>query len=84
MKLACGISFGIYFLNSLYKNLGLLYALVFAGETPLYQLVAHMIIASGGVLISLWYYILFVQYPGVYATFARMTLTASITRCRKC
>ena len=82
-KLACRVSFAVYFVNILYKNFGLLYALVFAPDTALHQLVLHMILAGGAAMISFWYYILYVQYPGTYAIFARMTLTANIIGSKK-
>ena len=78
-KLACRVSAGIFFAHTLYKNLSLLCALVFAWHTPLHQMVIHIILAATSAMYSFWYYILYIRYPGTFATYATMTLRATVT-----
>ena len=65
--------------NTVYKNLSLLYSVVSGQDTALYQMVIHMIMAAASATVSLWYYVLYIQYPGTYAAFAGMTLKATVT-----
>lgn len=76
-KLASTVSFGTFLVHTLFKNLSLLYTLAFLPQTPLYQVIIHSWLALGSAMLSFWYYVLFIQYPGISATFMRMTLTAT-------
>ena len=79
-KLACGMAFVLFFGNTLYKNLSLLYGFLSTrDDIPLYQTVIHMILAGTANMMAFSSYVLYIQYPGTYATFAGMTLAGNVT-----
>ena len=80
-RLVCWTSFAIFFAHMMYKVLSLAYAFAFMRCTPLHQMVLDMILAGPAAVLSLWYYILYVKYPGTNATLMRMTLRGTGMGC---
>ena len=74
------LCFGVFGVHCLYKILGLLYAFAFAQDVvPLHQMIIHMILAGLAAMLLYYYYVLYIRYPGSFAAFARMTLSATTT-----
>ena len=78
-SLVCLISYGLIIVNSFYKAASLLYVLFFSHETPLHQIMVHAVLAMVSVLVSGWYYDLYIRNVHTHATFLTMTLTGSIS-----
>ena len=78
-KLVCGMAFVLFFGNTLYKNLSLLHTFVSRQNTPLYQMVIHLILAGTANMMAFSYYVLYIQYPRTYVVFAGITLTGNVT-----
>ena len=76
-KLSCGVSFGMFLAHTLYLNVSLVHVIAFMPDAPVHHMIIHMILAGGSVMMSFWYYVLFIQHPGVTASFISMTLTAT-------
>ena len=77
-RLLFRLSFASYCLHGMYQVLSLLHVWMFSRDTPTYQIMIHMIIASVTVVYSFVYYLFYVKYPEINAALFRMALTGSI------
>ena len=82
-KLACRTSFGIFSAHTLYKNLSLVFAFVSAADMPLHHMVIHLVLAGTSVMLTFWYYVLFIRYPGINATLSCMTLAGTVAASKR-
>ena len=76
--LCCSVFYGLFVANTGYKVSSLLYAILFIRDTPLHQMMIHGIAAVAFLMITFWYYVLFVKHADVHAKVFRMTLTGNI------
>ena len=76
-RLLCQISFAIYCSHTVCTSLRLLHVLIFLPDTPMYQIVIHMILASAYAATSFIYYLLFIKDPKINAAVFGMTLNGS-------
>ena len=66
-------------LGTVYKNLSLLYSLLFLSDPPFHQLMFHAVMAGVQSLTTIWYYMLQYKYPAEYSHWATMTLSGNIS-----
>ena len=71
--------FALVILHCLYKNLRLLHVLIFVSGTPLHQIILHSVLAVDSMTVSVWYYIIYMEYADDFALFVRITLTGNVT-----
>ena len=76
-RLICRFFFAIYCSHGICKVCSLLRVFMFLRDTPLYQIVIHIIIAASYTVTSFWYYLLHFKHPGINAAVVGMTLTGS-------
>lgn len=77
-KCICTVSYNLFVLHALYKACGLAYSILFESNVQLHQLVIHAIVALASILFALWYYMVYVSCPALFATFIKMTLVGNI------
>ena len=76
--LTCFISYGLFVANTGYKFVRLLYVLLFLRNTPLHQVMIHGIVVVGFLIVTFWYYVIFVKHADVHAKLFSMTMTGKI------
>ena len=76
--LACSVSYGLFLANTGYKVGSFLYVLFFLQDTPLHQIMIHGNVAVSFLMVTFWYYVLFIKNAGIHAKVFGMTLTGNI------
>ena len=72
------VFYALFAANALYKNLSLVYLLLFTTGTPLHQIMIHAVLAVCCGIFVYWYFILYIQHPFVHARILHMTMTGNI------
>ena len=76
--LACTASYGLFLVNTGYKVGSLLYVPFFLQDTPLHQIMIHGNVAVAFLMITFWYYVLFIKHAGIHAKVFGMTVAGNI------
>ena len=76
-KLGSQVSLGIFIAHTLYKIGSLVHAFLFLQGTPLHQMLIHITLAGGSAMVLFWYYVLYINSPGINAAFVTRTLNAA-------
>ena len=77
---ACGLSYALFGVQALYKNLSLACAFIFPCEVPLHQIMIHGDVAGASAMLAFWYYVSYIKFPGFNAMLWRLTLTGNVTK----
>ena len=69
------LSFWGLVFNAVYKTVGLCYIFLRAkDETPVWEIILHIVVAEACPLVAFWYYVLFTRSPMVHAAVLKLTL----------
>ena len=69
------IQFGMFAVNSLYKNWKLFEACSFHRDsTPLHHLVLLLVMALASSMLSIWFYLQYIKYPEIHITLFNMAV----------
>ena len=77
--MASPLPYILLILATMYKNLSLLYSLLFISDPPFHQILIHWVIAGVPSLTTIWYYMLHYKYPAEYGRFVEMTICGNIS-----
>ena len=71
--------YSILLLNCLFKMVQLLRIFFTSGSTtPVNHIMIHMTVLESFMFLSIWYYILYLQYPDVHSAIVTMTLRGNL------
>lgn len=70
--------YALFVAQALYKNLSLVYVLLFAPGVPLHQIIIHAVLAAACGTFAYWYYVLYIEQADMHAGLVQMTLTGNI------